>query len=130
VPVKEAADLEGVLSELARETNANAVLLMSATARSQNIIAQISTLNGQGLDAFTYLTLATVQAAQAMGRFLGQPDEPFEHNMFESKSLRLYIMTLPQKLLLVMVTPVSTPLGTIRHNLRRAGRLLAGMALT
>ena len=45
--------------------------------------------------------------------------------MFESDRSRLYIMTLPGDLALVIVTPINTPLGTIRHNLRRASRHLA-----
>lgn len=130
-PIEETAtNTQGILLELARETNASAVLLISSSAGNEGIVAHASTLDGRGLDAFTYLIFATVQAAQAAGRFLGQPDAPFEHNMFESQSLRLYIMAMPQDLLLVIITPVSTPLGTIRHNLRRAGRTLANMALT
>jgi predicted regulator of Ras-like GTPase activity (Roadblock/LC7/MglB family) len=74
------------------------------------------------------LSMDTIRAAQAAARFLGQPDRPFEHNMFESDSLRLYAMSLPGELLLTVVTPTSTPLGTIRHNLRRAARELSRLA--
>jgi hypothetical protein len=130
-PVEEAAgDVQGVLSDLAYETQASAILLISSDEGRERVIAHVSTLDGRGLEAFMYLIFAAVQAAQAASRFLGQPDEPFEHNMFENQSLRLYIIVLPQNLLLVTITPVTTPLGTIRHNLRRAGRILSSSALT
>ncbi len=45
--------------------------------------------------------------------------------MFESSSVRLYALALPGERLLAVVTPVSTPLGMVRQNLRRAGRDLA-----
>jgi DNA-binding NtrC family response regulator len=123
-------DVQGVLSELARETQANTVLLIRANEGKEGVIAHASTLDGRGLEAFTYLIFATIQAAQAASRFLGQPDKPFEHNMFETKSIRLYIMALQKNLVLVTITPVTTPLGTIRHNMRRAGRILSSLALT
>jgi len=66
--------------------------------------------------------VAAVRTAQAAGRFLRQPDAPFEHSMFESGTLRLYVLALPGERLLAVVTPVSTPLGMVRQNLRRAGR--------
>jgi hypothetical protein len=50
--------------------------------------------------------------------------------MFEAGDWRLYVLVLQPALLLAVVTPLSTHLGTIRHNLRRAGRDLTGLALT
>jgi predicted regulator of Ras-like GTPase activity (Roadblock/LC7/MglB family) len=44
--------------------------------------------------------------------------------MFESDSLKLYMMVLRDDQLLLVVTPHTTRLGTIRHNLRRAARAL------
>jgi predicted regulator of Ras-like GTPase activity (Roadblock/LC7/MglB family) len=121
-------EAQAALNELARETAADCVLLLSG--ESGRILAQASTLRQDTVKPLASLCTATVQAAQAIARLLGQPDEPFEHNMFENRSLRLYIMALPQNLLLVIVAPVRTPLGTIRHNSRRAARDLAGLALT
>jgi len=125
-----AADVQAVLNELAHETNASLALLLSTQAGKQGVVAHASKLNGTGLNAVTYLILAAVQAAQAIAHFLGQPDVPYRHNMFESDAQRLYIMARKDDLMLVVVTPVSTPLGTIRHNLRRAGRDLDALALT
>jgi predicted regulator of Ras-like GTPase activity (Roadblock/LC7/MglB family) len=48
--------------------------------------------------------------------------------MFETESLRLYAMSVPGEMLLTVVAPTSTPLGTIRHNLRRAARELTELA--
>jgi len=123
-------DVQAVLSTLARETMADAVLLVSAAAGKEGILAQASTLNYQQTHALAEHSLTTVRAAQKVARLLGQAKLPFEHNMFEGESLRFYIMALAPDLLLVIVTPLSTPLGTIRHNLRRAGRDLGGRALT
>ncbi len=125
-----AADVHAVLLELARETNADAILLLSTTTGGENMVAHITTLDETSVKTLADLSADTVRAAGALAHFWGQSDVPFEHNMFESNSLRLYIMALPGNLLLVIVTPVSTPLGTIRHNLRRAAPKLAGPALT
>lgn len=118
-------DVQATLSELAREINADAVLLLSAVAGEARILAQVSTMKSAGLETLAELGWTTVRAAQETARFLGQPDRPFEHNMFESDSLRLYMMILRDDELLLVVTPTSSSLGTIRHNLRRAARVLA-----
>jgi CheY-like chemotaxis protein/predicted regulator of Ras-like GTPase activity (Roadblock/LC7/MglB family) len=124
------ADVQAVLSELARETRADIVLLVSTAAGARRVVAQASTLSDDKVGTLADLCVTTVQAAQATARSLDQPDVPFEHNMFEGESLRLYIMALSSELFLVVVVPMSTPLGTIRHNLRRADRDLARLALT
>jgi len=123
-------DIQSLLMDLARETQAEAVFLFSKEPGREGVVAHTSTLDGERLDALAYMIFAAVQAAQAVANFLGQPDRPFEHNMFENDNLRLYIMTLPQNLQLVIVTPLSTPLGTVRHNLRRSVRQLRSLALT
>jgi CheY-like chemotaxis protein/predicted regulator of Ras-like GTPase activity (Roadblock/LC7/MglB family) len=130
VVVGPTADVHAVLSELARETRADAVLLVSFTADATDVVAQVSTLSDTQVETLAGLSVDTVRAARAAAHFLGQRDSAFEHNMFESESLRLYIMILSGNHLLVIVTPVNTPLGTIRHNLRRARRDLDRRALT
>jgi CheY-like chemotaxis protein len=125
-----ASDIRAVLLDLGRETRADAVLLLAGSDGSEGTVAHIGAFDGQALEALPSLVTATLQAAQAVACFLGQPDVPFEHNMFESSSQRLYVMTLPGDLVLVVVTPISTNLGTVRHNLRRAARELAALALT
>ena len=123
-------DVQAVLADLVRETLADAVLLVSAAAGKEGILAQASTLGDEPTRALAEHSITTVRAAQQAARLLGQVSLPFEHNMFEGKSLRFYIMALAPDLLLVIVPPISTPLGTIRHNLRRAGRDLGERALT
>jgi len=122
------ADMEAVLLELAREIYADTVLLLSAREGDEHIITHTSSRDEAGVVMLANLAVATVRAAQATAHFLGQPDRPFEHNMFETDSLRLYAMSVPEKMLLVVVTPTSTPLGTVRHNLRRSARELAQLA--
>ena len=130
-PVSQAPpDRQSVLSELAHETNADAVLLLSMATGHDRVIAHVSTLDPSELEMLADLSIATIRAAQATGHCLGQPDTPFRHNMFESDSSRLYIMTLPKERLLMVLTLISTPLGTIRHNLRRAVRSLDHLAST
>ncbi len=121
-------DLPSVLSELARETNADAVILLSMANREDKVVAHVSNLDPSELEMLADLGIATIRAAQATGHCLGQPDRPFKHNMFESDSSRLYIMALPKERLLMVLTLISTPLGTIRHNLRRAVRGLDHLA--
>lgn len=115
-------DIQATLSELAREIDADAVLLLSAATDDVRILAHAGTLPGPRIQTLAELGIAAVRSAQATAQFLGQPDRPFEHNMFESDSLRLYIMILDDSELLLAVTPTSTRLGTIRHSLRRAAR--------
>jgi CheY-like chemotaxis protein/predicted regulator of Ras-like GTPase activity (Roadblock/LC7/MglB family) len=129
-PPFQPADVQGLLSELVRETNASAILLLSTEAGSEGVLAHASTLDEGDLDLFSRLTLDAIRAAQAAGHFLGEPDQPFEHSIFEGDSNRLYIMALSGSLSLVVVTPIGIPLGVIRHNLRRARRQLAKSALT
>jgi predicted regulator of Ras-like GTPase activity (Roadblock/LC7/MglB family) len=123
-------DVQPFLAELARETHADVILLISYASGYGDVVAHFSVLDGASVKTLASLILEAVSAAQGAAQFLGQPNRPFEHNMFESESLRLYAMTLPQSLMLVVVAPASTPLGTIRHNLRRVGRGLADRALT
>jgi CheY-like chemotaxis protein len=123
-------EVHAVLADLARETRADVVLLVSAKEGDERILAQLSVLERVDLAELAALSITTLQTAQATAQLLGQPDEPFEHNVFESRSLRLYIMTLPAEVLLVIVAPMSTALGAVRHNLRRAGRDLASLSLT
>jgi CheY-like chemotaxis protein len=124
------SDVQTVLAELARETNADTILLVSRASGGDDVIAHLGALDEVGVSTLAGLVLETVSAAQATAQFLGQPHRPFEHSMFEGQSLRLYVMSLSQGMMLVVVTPTSTPLGTIRYNLRRAGRDLAGLSLT
>jgi DNA-binding response OmpR family regulator len=123
-------EVQKVLVGLARETTADAVLLLSSDPNDLGVVAHVSTLSAEKVQMLTHLIVKTVQAAQAAAHFLGQPDAPFEHNMFEGEGLRLYAMALASDLLLVVQTPLGIPLGTIRHNLRRASRELASLALT
>ena len=125
-----APDVQAVLSDLARETMADAVLLLSVAKGKEGIAAEASTLGDERTLALAQQSIATVRAAQEAAHLLGLPDVPFEHNMFEGDALRLYAMALAEETLLVLVTPISTPLGTIRHNLRRASRDLGALALT
>ncbi len=122
---KPSADVQSVLSELARETNADAILLLSTADGGWKVIAHVTNLSDSRVETLASLSAAAVEAGRSIARFWGQLDAPFEHNMFESTSLRLYIMALPENLLLMIATPVSTQLGTIRYNLRRAARSLA-----
>lgn len=124
------AEIKAILLQLARETYADSVLLLSIREGDEHLIAHSSSLDEAGLVMLANLSIATVRAAQATAHFLGEPDRPFEHNMFETNSLRLYAMSLPENMLLAVVTPASTPLGTVRHNLRRSVRELALLAPT
>jgi CheY-like chemotaxis protein len=125
-----ASDIRAVLLELERETRADAVLLLAGSDGDDGVVAHTGAVDAQALEEFSSLVAAVLQAAQAVARFFGQPDVPFEHNMFEGSAQRLYVMTLPGDLVLVVVTPISTNLGNIRHNLRRTARELAALALT
>jgi CheY-like chemotaxis protein len=119
------SDIQAILSDLARETHAETVLLISTIAREERASAHLSNLDEAKLERLADMSIATIQAAQATAQVLDQPDMPFTHNMFESDFLRVYIMVLPNSMLLAVVTPINTPLGTIRHNLRRAARSIA-----
>jgi len=119
------AEIEEVLRQLAREIYAESVLLLTADEGNEHLIAHSSSLDEAGLVMLANLSMATIRAAQAAAHFLGEPDRPFEHNMFETNTLRLYVMSVPENMLLAVVTPTSTPLGTVRHNLRRSVRELA-----
>jgi ActR/RegA family two-component response regulator len=119
-----ASDLQAVLRELARETSAEAVLLVTVARGEEKIIASVGKLDEARLKKLAELSIDAIQAAQATAPLLGQPNRPFEHNMFEGDSVRLYALALPDTNVLILAGPSSTPLGTIRHNLRRAARNL------
>ena len=122
------AEIDEILRELAREIYADSVLLISASEGDEHLIAHSSSLDEADLVMLANLSIATVRAAQATAHFLGEPDRPFEHNMFETNALRLYAISVPENILLAVITPTSTPLGTVRHNLRRSARELASLA--
>ncbi len=113
------------LAGLVRETGADVALLISTAAGKEGLVSYVGTVNKSGAEELARLIVAAARAAQAAGRFLRQPDAPFEHSMFESGAIRLYVLALAGERLLAVVTPVSTPLGMVRQNLRRAGRELA-----
>jgi CheY-like chemotaxis protein/predicted regulator of Ras-like GTPase activity (Roadblock/LC7/MglB family) len=123
-------DVQAVLADLSRETRADAILLLSTATDGERVLAHIAATDRLDVSELADLCIALVQTAQATSQVLGQPGEPFDHNMFESTSLRLYLMRLPDDRLLVVVGPTSTPLGTVRHNLRRAGRNLSVSTFT
>jgi CheY-like chemotaxis protein len=123
-------DVQAILSDLARETNAEVVLLLSTAGTDTGVIDHVSSLAEANLEALAKLSLATFRTAQEVAQLLGQPDECFKHNMFESDSSRLYMMAFPGNMLLTVVTPIRIPLGTVRHNLRRAARGLPAIAAT
>jgi CheY-like chemotaxis protein/predicted regulator of Ras-like GTPase activity (Roadblock/LC7/MglB family) len=130
-PTKAAtSQLHAELLQLAREIHADIVLLLSTKGEGMQVLAQVSTMEGPRLRILSDLIASTVRAAQETAQFLGQSHRPFEHNMFEGQQLRLYVMAMPEELLLAVTTPISTPLGTIRHNLRRAERTLRHLAHT
>ena len=110
------------LAGLVRETGADVALLISTAAGKEGLVSYVGAMNKSGAEELARLIVAAARAAQAAGRFLRQPDAPFEHSMFESGTIRLYALALPGERLLAVVTPVSTPLGIVRQNLRRAGR--------
>ena len=110
------------LADLVRETGADVALLISVAAGQEGLVSYVGTMARSGAEELTRLIVAVARAGQAAGRFLRQPDAPFEHSMYESGDIRLYVLALPGERLLAVVTPVSTPLGMIRQNLRRAGR--------
>lgn len=120
--------LQSELSQLAREINADIVLLLSTKGESAQVIAHVSSLDGSQLRTLSELVASTVGVAQETAQFLGRPGRPFEHNMFEDQELRFYVLTIPEDLMLAVSTPTNTPLGTIRHNLRRAVRTLRHLA--
>jgi CheY-like chemotaxis protein len=119
-------ELQPALAELARELNAQAALLIVTSPDDARVLAHVSTLASSKIDTLADLGMVIVRSAQATAQFLGQPDRPFEHHMFESDSLKLYMMVLRDDQFLLVVTPNTTRLGTIRHNLRRAARALTG----
>lgn len=118
------------LAELARETAADAVLLLSTTQGTARIVEHVSSWQGEDLRQFAALIQTMVESAQAAARFLGYPDEAFGHHMFEGDDRRLYVMRVSAGWLLVVATSTHIPLGTVRHNLRRTSRELAARALT
>jgi DNA-binding NtrC family response regulator len=124
------SQVEEVLAELLRETRADAVWLVSSQDGTGEVVAQAGSISRRSARTLTLLSMETIRSAQSIARFLGQANEPFEHSMFENTSSRLYIMSLSPDLTLVLVTPIHTPLGTIRHNLRRFERNLDHLALT
>jgi len=125
-----APEIRSVLSDLARETGADLVLLLSDNPEGPGVVSHVSTLSSDKVGTFAGLILTMVQAAQAVRHFLGEPGLAFEHNMFEGQHLRLTVMFIPPVSFLVAVTPMSAPLGMVRHNLRRASRNLIKVALT
>jgi len=125
-----AADTQGVLAELVRETQADAALLVSTAAGAAQLVAHVSAWDVSRAQTLARLSATIVRTARAAAGFFGGEEELFGHYMFESRSLRLYMMALPENLLLVTVTPLHTPLGTVRANLRRAARSLTGLPLT
>ncbi|HSJ54222.1 MAG TPA: response regulator [Anaerolineae bacterium] len=126
--VEPASRIQELLLDLARETRADLVAVLSLQGRGR-VVAQVGTV-GKEAESLAGLSLGALQAAQRLARFLGQPDLPFEHNMFESESFRLYLLSLPGNLGLLLAAPLGAPLGAVRQNLRRIGRELASMPLT
>jgi len=117
-----ALDVQAMLGELARETSAEAVLLVTVSKGEEKIIASVGKLDKARLRKLAQLSINAIQAAQATASLLDQSNRPFEHNIFESDSVRLYALALPDTNVLILAGPSSTPLGTIRHNLRRTAR--------
>lgn len=123
-------DVRGVLSALARETHADAVLLISKSADGPAVLTYVGSIHPDRALRLAEISIAMVQSAQSFAPFLGEPDAPFEHHIIEGSLVRWYILTLSGNLWLVMVVPLNTSLGVIRHSLRQARRDLATLVLT
>ncbi len=124
------SDVRGILSALARETHADAVLLTSKVADGPAVLTYVGSIHPDRAQRLAEISMAMVQSAQSFAPFLGEPDAFFEHHIIEGSLVRWYILTLSGTLWLVMVVPLSTSLGVIRHSLRQARRDLAPLVLT
>ncbi|MGQ9600083.1 MAG: response regulator [Anaerolineae bacterium] len=124
------SDVRDILLALARETHADAVLLISKSGDSPAVLAYGGSINQDRAKQLAEMSMTMVQSTQSFVQFLEQSDAPFEHHIVEGNLLRWYILTLPGNLWLVMVVPLSTSLGIIRHSLRQAKRDLASLVLT
>lgn len=122
-PKEPAPGVQAILTNLGHETQADVVVLFELSGEAR-IVAH-SGGRTESAVALANASRATVVAAQGLARLLGHPEGPFEHNMFENESSRVYILALPHNRALVLATPLRTPLGTVRQNLRRAGRDLS-----
>jgi CheY-like chemotaxis protein len=116
--------LQAALAELSHELNADAILFLSRDRGGDPVIAQHSSMNGARLRSLANLCLKMLNASRAAASFFGQPEGNVVHNMFEDEKRRLYMVGLPDGKLLVVSTPASTSLGTIRHTIRRTLRHL------
>jgi CheY-like chemotaxis protein/predicted regulator of Ras-like GTPase activity (Roadblock/LC7/MglB family) len=124
-PIRQTQDRLGIaLSELNRELNADTVLLLSEKMKGDPVIAHVSSLNGARLSSLAAQCIKMIEASRAAASFGGRADSSGQHSMFEDETQRLYMVGLPDDRLLVVSTPASTSLGTIRHNIRRAVRHL------
>lgn len=122
--------LRGTLAELNRELNADTVLLLSESHDTARVIFQSSSLNGSRLRSLAELCTKMMQASRAAANLARHSAGTVLHNMFEDEQHRLYMLGLPSGMLLVVSTPTSTPLGTIRHNLRQVIRKLTEEVLS
>lgn len=122
----DSTELTARLSELARELNAETVLL----TLGNDLIAHAGRFARQEAEQLARVIIESWHASSKVAQLLGREKVRFEQSMQESEDSLLYSLSVAEDVVLTVALNASTPLGIIRYHTKRVaetiGKMLTG----
>ncbi len=124
--VMRATDVNEALTALARELDAEAVML----TQGNELVAHAGRLERPAAEQLAHVILESWQASTRVAQLLGREKVRFEQSMHEGNDYMLYSLSVSEDMILSIALRASTPLGMIRYHTKQAAqaitRLVAG----
>jgi DNA-binding NarL/FixJ family response regulator len=108
------------LFELVRETGADAAIFVGPAS----LVVKEGILDRGRAQALAQQVRRALETSRHVSQFLEGASKPLAHQILEGAGTRLYIQALSPLHALAVLTPLQTPLGVVRVNMQRTGRVL------
>lgn len=122
IPLAGAINLEQVVSRLAHDLDAEAVLIVD---RQGNLLAQAGYMSRKNALELASVLTDEIVATATVAKFLKERSGYFGHNIHEGDEHRVFSVVLSRgAMTLSVITRVDVPLGTVRFHVRQTVALL------
>jgi predicted regulator of Ras-like GTPase activity (Roadblock/LC7/MglB family) len=118
------AKLAAPLSALARELNAEAVMLTCG----DDLVAHAGRLAREDAEQLGHAIVASWRASAQVAKLLGREKVCFEQSMHEGGDYVLYSLSTAGEMVLSVAVNSNTPLGIVRYHTRRTAETIAKLA--
>jgi CheY-like chemotaxis protein len=118
------AELAAPLSALARELNAEAVMLTCG----DDLVAHAGRLAREEAEQLGHVIIASWRASAQVAKLLGREKVRFEQSMQEGGDYVLYSLSTAGETVLSVALNSNTPLGIVRYHTKRTAETIAKLA--